>query len=127
MLWACLRLPDLSLQLLLRAGTPAAPLIVSTGGNRPHVFSCDPLARSHGIHPDMTVSAAIALAPDLVEHVRNPAAESRALRGIASWAGQFTPVVCLAPPDAVLLEIAGSLRLFGGLRALLLFWLMRSA
>jgi protein ImuB len=42
------------------------------------------------------------------------------LRGIAAWAGQFTSRVSLSPPDAVLLEIAGSLRLFGGLRALLL-------
>jgi protein ImuB len=119
-LWACLRLPDLSLQLWLRASTQTAPVIVSTGGNRPTVLSCNPLARSHGIHLGMTVSAAFALMPDLVEHVYDPAAELRALRGIAAWAGQFTAVVCLAPPDAVLLEIAGSLRLFGGLRSLLL-------
>ena len=68
----------------------------------------------------MTVSAAIALAPDLVEHPRDIEAEQRALEGVAAWAGQFTSMVSLAPPDTVLLEIAGSLRLFGGLRSLLL-------
>ena len=120
MLWACLHLPDFSLQLRLRGAESSGPVIITTGGNRPQVLSCNPPARSHGIRPGMTASAAVALAPDLVEHVRDPAAEAQALRSIAAWAGQFTSVVCLAPPDAVLLEIAGSLRLFGGLRPLLL-------
>jgi protein ImuB len=121
MLWACLRLPDFSLQLLLRgAAAQSAPLVISSGGNRPEVLSCNPPARSLGIHPGMTVSAAIALAPELIEHPRDESAEQRALRSIAAWAGQFTSLVSLSPPDAVLLEIAGSLRLFGGVRALLL-------
>ncbi len=120
MLWACLRLPDFSLQLRLRGAESSGSVVVTTAGNRPQVLSCNSQARSHGIRPGMAASAAIALAPDLVEHVRNPAAEEPALRSIAAWAGQFTSVVCLVPPDAVLLEIAGSLRLFGGLRLLLL-------
>src|SRR5262245_19002037 len=120
MLWACLRFPDFSLQLRLRGAEASGPVLITSGGNRPHVLSCNPPARSHGIRPGMTVSAAVALAPELIEHARDPAAESQALSNIAAWAGQFTAVVCLGPPDAVLLEIAGSLRLFGGLRRLLL-------
>lgn len=121
MLWTCLRLPDFSLQLLSRGADACdTPLIVSSGGNRPEVLSCNPAARSRGIQPGMTVSAAVALAPELIEHPRDEAAEQRALRAIAAWAGQFTSQISLSPPDAVLLEIAGSLRLFGGLRALLL-------
>ena len=120
MLWACLRFPDFSLQLRLRGAELSGPVIVTTGGNRPQVLSCNPPARSHGIRPGMTASAAVALAPDLIEYVRDSTAEAQALRNIAAWAGQFTSVVCLVPPDAVLLEIAGSLRLFGGLRPLLL-------
>ncbi len=34
---------------------------------------------------------------------------------LACWAGQFTPRVSLAPPLALLLEIGGCVRLFGGL------------
>jgi protein ImuB len=120
MLWACLRLPGFSLQLRLRGAKSSGAVIVTSGGNRPRVLSCNPPARSHGIRPGMAASAAVALAPDLVEHVRDSAAEAQALRNIAAWAGQFTSIVCLVPPDAVLLEIAGSLRLFGGLRPLLL-------
>jgi protein ImuB len=40
------------------------------------------------------------------------------LEAIAAWACQFTPKVSLEPPRALLLEVQGSLRLFGGLQVL---------
>jgi protein ImuB len=40
------------------------------------------------------------------------------LEAIAAWACQFTPRVSLEPPQALLLEVQGSLRLFGGMEAL---------
>jgi protein ImuB len=40
------------------------------------------------------------------------------LETIAAWACQFTPKVSLEPPQALLLEVEGSLRLFGGLPSL---------
>ena len=120
MLWACLHFPDFSLQLTLRASPSAGPTIITTGSNRPEVLSCNPQARRHGITPGMTVSAGIALAPELAEHPRDPALETKTLEGAAAWAGQFTSTVSLAQSDALLLEIEGSLRLFGGLRPLLL-------
>jgi len=40
-----------------------------------------------------------------------------ALRGLATWALQFTPRVAVSG-DAVLLEVEASVRLFGGKRAL---------
>jgi protein ImuB len=40
------------------------------------------------------------------------------LEGLACWAGQFTPRVSLVPPAALLLEVGGCQRLFGGLDAL---------
>lgn len=67
----------------------------------------------------MDVSAALALAPRLRIVPRDPAAETEALLGVAGWAAQFTPGVALGFPDTVLLEAAGSLRLFGGLESLL--------
>jgi len=36
------------------------------------------------------------------------------LEAIAAWACQFTPKVSLEPPQALLLEVQGSLRYFGG-------------
>ena len=41
------------------------------------------------------------------------------LAPLAAWACQFTPKVALEPPDALLLEVEGSLRYFGSARALL--------
>src|SRR5262249_26284173 len=118
--WACLHFPDFSLQLALRASPSAGPTIITTGGNPPEVLSCNPERGHHGLTPGMTVSAAIALVPELVERLRAPALEMKALEGAAAWAGQFTSTVSLAQSDALLLEIEGSLRLFGGLRPLLL-------
>jgi protein ImuB len=43
-----------------------------------------------------------------------PEPEREALAAIAAWACQFTPRVSLEPPQALLLEIEGSLRYFGG-------------
>jgi protein ImuB len=44
----------------------------------------------------------------------SPEAEREALAAVATWLGRFTPRVTLEPPQAVLAELQGSLRLFGG-------------
>lgn len=67
----------------------------------------------------MRLSDAWALVPTLAIQPRDTAREARQLEALACWAGGFTSEVSLAAPDALLLEIAGSLRLFGGLDALL--------
>ena len=117
MLWVCMHLSDFSLQLWLQGLRDPGPAVITTGGNRPEVLSCNPPARSHGIAPGMTVSAAVALAPDLIQRPRDLVAEQHALERVAAWAGQFTSRLSLAQPDALLLEIQGSLRLFNGLRS----------
>ncbi len=66
----------------------------------------------------MAVSAALALAPRLRIVPRDPAGETEALLGIGGWAAQFTPGVAIEFPDSVLLEVSGSLRLFGGLESI---------
>ena len=122
MLWACLLLPSLPLDVFARAASPtdaAKPFAVASGGRTPRIVSANAAARDAGIHPGQLVSASLALAPDLLLRDRNPGAESAALAAVATWLTQFTPTVVLAPPDAVLAEIGGSLRLFGGLPALM--------
>ena len=47
-----------------------------------------------------------------------PCLPPEALTPIAAWACQFTPKVSLEPPHELLLEVQGSLRLFGGFQAL---------
>jgi protein ImuB len=48
-----------------------------------------------------------------------PEPEREALAAVAAWACQFTPRVSLEPPQALLLEVEGSLRYFGGRRKFL--------
>ena len=118
MLWTCLLLPSLPLDVFARAQTPAdtaRPFAVTTGGHYPRIVAANAAAGDAGIQRGQLVSAALALTPHLVLRDRDPNAETAALAAVATWATQFTPAVSLAPPDAVLAEIGGSLRLFGGL------------
>lgn len=46
-------------------------------------------------------------------------AEREALERLAAWSGQYTSCVCLVPPDALLLEIAGSRNLYGSTEELI--------
>ena len=75
-------------------------------------------AEARGVRSGMGVAVAWALAPRLQLRERNPAAEHATLEGIAAWLCRFTPAVSLEPPHGVLAEVQGSLRRFGGLRAL---------
>jgi protein ImuB len=123
MLWICLLLPELPLEVFLRAQRMEVdnPLrfAVASGGHQPRIVAANEAARTTGISAGQLVSAALALAPDVVLKDRDPAAEHAALEGVATWLTQFTPMVSLAPPRALLAEIGGSVRLFGGLRPLL--------
>jgi protein ImuB len=121
MLWICVLLPALPLEVFTRAQTPedaARPFAVGSGGHYPRVVAANIAADDAVVRPGQLVSAALALAPGLVLRDRDPPAEAAALAALAAWATQFTPAVSLAPPDAVLAEIGGSLRLFGGLSRL---------
>lgn len=95
-------------------------MAVRGAGPRAEVLVCNQAARGHGIGPGMAAGDARAwMAPGgLRVFQRDERAEGQALLGIAAWAMQFTPEVSLAPPDNVLLEVQGSLGLFGGAEAL---------
>ena len=82
---------------------------------RQRLLVCDAKAAARGLRAGMPVAAALALAPNLRLREREAAAETEALLGIAAWAMQCTPSVALDFPDLVLLEVSGSLKLFGGL------------
>ena len=83
------------------------------------VIACNERAAARGVRTGMSVSAACALVPDLAHCPRDPAVEAAALEQLASWALQFTPSVSLQAPSGLLLEIEGSLKLLGGIKAIL--------
>jgi protein ImuB len=79
----------------------------------------DLIAFRLGVRPGSTRSHAFALAPQLTLLAADISEEQRALEAVALALLVFTPKVVLAHANTVLLEVSGSTRLFGGLRALL--------
>ncbi|HWM27686.1 MAG TPA: DNA polymerase Y family protein [Woeseiaceae bacterium] len=75
-------------------------------------------AEKLGVKPGLSVNAALALMPLLALLERNPEKEVRALERLAVWAGRFTSMVSIEAPDLLLLEIGGSLQLFGDVETL---------
>ena len=121
MLWACLYFPSLALDVFARAWRDedtAQRFVVASGGNAPKVIAANDAAREAGISRGQTVSAALALAPDIVLRDRDPGAEAHAIAQLAIWTLRFTPQVSVIAVDALVLEIGGSLRLFGSLTPL---------
>ncbi len=76
------------------------------------------MAISHGILAGMPGRSALAICPFLQCLPQQSEAESRALESLAAWCLQFSPRISLVPPQAILLEIGGSLKLFHGLAQL---------
>jgi protein ImuB len=115
-LWFCVYLPNLSLE----ASGPCreARAVVEEQQGIHRVLLADEKAQAAGILPGQSANAALALLSTLRLEERSAVREQLALESLAIWLEQFTSVVCIAGPDVLLLEIAGSLRLYGGLRSL---------
>ena len=116
-LWMGLYFPRLPLEALGRdaGAASAAPLAVASDGSaNASLLAVNEGARAAGIHPGMGLGAACACAPRLEVRGRDSVLETAALQKLALWAGRFTAFVSPAPPAGLLLEVGGSLRLFGG-------------
>jgi protein ImuB len=102
-----------------RAQAAPMPLVIGEGpSQRPMVAFANAAARQAGVREGMAVAAAKALAGDLKCVDRDESAERDALERLAGWAAQYTPAVSIEPSGLVL-EVASSLKLFGGLAKLL--------
>jgi protein ImuB len=119
MLWVALRFPSFALEAPLRGHalreSTGIPWAIADGRK---VLACNAQAEVLGVRPAMRLATAWALAPRLRVQLRDEAIEREALEGIAAWACSFTPHVSLEPPQGVLMEVEGSLRLFHGLAPL---------
>jgi protein ImuB len=115
-LWFCIHLPQLPLE-ASGPGESARVIVEDQHGIHRVLLAC-PKAAAVGIMPGQSANAALALLPrlDIVE--RSELVEQQALENLACWLERFTSVVCFAGPDVLLIEIAGSLRLYGGLLSL---------
>lgn len=119
LLWMALQLSCLELEALRTTpGEESAPVIVISGtGGGAEVVIGNAAARAAGVAAGMRLSAALARVQAPVLWSRDANAERRALEEVAGLAEGFSSRVSLVPPRTVLLEVAGSLSLFGGLKA----------
>lgn len=114
MFWIALHAPRLSLEswrATLGAAEAARPLALVAGHR---IAVVDRQAAERGVQPGMRRGTALALAPDLVHGEADAVRDAAALTALAHAALAFTPMVVPEPPATVLLEVAASLRCFGG-------------
>ncbi len=140
--WIALHFPALPLLVCdFPEGLPG--VVIHESGGRQLVHAACPLASDLGVAPGMPLNAAHVLCRNLVVRRRDPLAEYRWLKRAGEALHRFTPAVSLGlwrtasetargrktpvravtgpadNADSLLMEVAGSLRLFGGLEALL--------
>ena len=115
-LWLCVYLPALALEAVIST-TEAAAVFEEQQGIR-KILLMNARARAAGIGPGLSVNAALALVPALKLEERNPVREAQVLKDLAEWSERFTAFISIDAPSLLLLEIAGSRKLFGGIKPL---------
>lgn len=119
MLWASLHFPQLPIDRLSDPSEPLPIVVIEQHGAQKNIMACNAEARRRGIHKRLTLKSAYAIAPDLLVNDYVEAEQHEHIRQLALWALQYSSWVTPRPPTTILLEIEGSLNLFGGLRPLL--------
>jgi protein ImuB len=118
--YLAIRFPYLSADRCLRGGAPPDPpfVLVERHKNALRLAAVSPRALAQGLLPGLPLADARARLPGLAVFPHDPAADAALLRRLARHAQDYTPVVALEAPDALLLEIAGSAHLFSGAQGL---------
>ena len=115
MLWACVLLPQLALDAVLRRlPDPAAPLALVGGSAQLRTLhAVNAAAAQAGLKAGMRLTAARALLPEfaMVEH--DAQAEARWQRFLAAWAYRHSSLVSAQWPGCIVLEVRASFRLLG--------------
>jgi protein ImuB len=115
MRWACLLLPQLAIDgVLRRHPNPDAPLVLISGPvQRRLLHAVNPAARTLGLRPGMLLAAAQALGGDFATIEHDPPDAERWRQFLAAWAYRFSSQVSTDLPHALVLEVGHSLQLFG--------------
>ena len=115
-LWLCLRLPEFAVQCL-----PQQRPLPAAAVEQQRLHTVNAAAAMLGLEPGMDPASARALAAEapLQLLARDRELEAKTLESLCCWAYGVTPQLYGFRGDCLMLEIGGSLRLFGGLDAIL--------
>jgi protein ImuB len=116
-LWIAVSLPSLALE-CLAADSLEPAVVVDLEQGQLQVVASSQAAVDAGVVAGTKLSTALALVASLRVLERAPSLELASLESLASWAETLTSIVSLEAPESVLLEVAGSLKLFGSLEAI---------
>jgi len=118
MLWLALYFPQLSIdrQPTHNADEPRA--VVLQEGTRQRILAVNPCALAGGIKPAMALKNAYALLPNLITSDYNEFEQQQHVEQLTLWALQYSSNVTSKDSNTLLIEIAASLKLFGGINAL---------
>jgi protein ImuB len=115
-LWACCLVPSLSLEVFDAFDAPRA--VIDGPAQRAFVHDANAAARAAGVKPGQSQAAARASCAGLDVVRRDVPADAMRLQTLALRAYACSSQVVIEPPDALLLEVGASLRLFGGWRVI---------
>ncbi|KIQ06148.1 MULTISPECIES: DNA polymerase Y family protein [Pseudomonas] len=115
MRWACILLPQLAMDGVLRGREDAdTPLVLLSGTPQRRLLQAvTPSARALGLRPGQTLTAAQSLNCAFATTEYDPADIERWRTFLAAWAYGFSSQVSLHYPRCLLLEVQSSLALFG--------------
>lgn len=118
-LWLAIELPHFALDCRRRSlNNSPALLLADHTGPVSRVHDADATLLAEGIQAGQRLSAALALGSELRVLDYDAQREQKDLAALGQWALRFSSQVVLNPPHGLLLEVGGSLRLFGGHTAL---------
>jgi len=117
-LWLAVRLPSLALECLSAARLRKPAVVVEAQQGQSCVVAANREAANAGINPGNKLGTATTLAASLQVFERAPHLERASLESLARWAERLTSLVSIEPSEGLLLEVAGSLKLFGSLEAI---------
>ncbi|WP_226470485.1 Y-family DNA polymerase [Luteimonas panaciterrae] len=115
MLWACVLLPQLALDAVLRrrpdAETPLA--LIDGPAQLRTLYAVNAAAAQAGLRAGMRLTTAHALLPEFTMVEYDPQAEARWQRFLAAWAYRHSSLVSAQWSGCIVLEVRASFRLLG--------------
>lgn len=117
-LWLAVCLPSLALECLSAARLRKPAVVVEVQQGQSYVVAANREAANAGINPGNKLGTATTLAASLQVFERAPHLERASLESLARWAERLTSLVSIESSEGLLLEVAGSLKLFGSLEAI---------
>jgi len=121
-LWLGVHFPQIALiatEVKAHQTTDIPRAVIEIQQQKSRIYQANDAARTHGLEKGMVLNAAYVLCRQLEVVSRDRPAELHRLKHYAQQLACFTPKIVFSGSDTLLLEVRDSLRLFGGLKALL--------